>query len=425
MNCCMVCLMTKNKENETFLDIAEEIGDQICKKAFWNESRCNWIGKSLEGESSLEDPLPLINKALGLDLYDGTSGVALFLGHLYSTTHKDYYYEVSYGAITHALHHVSDISGDNRFGFFSGSIGIAYCAFKLSSLLRNDDLLGRATSLLKTLISKRKEPHLRDVISGSAGAIPALLEMNSVIGDQAILDYSVDLGSDLIAIAIPERLGWSWDSRANGIGSVTHNLTGFAHGAAGIGYGLLELFNVTEKNEFLQAAENAFAYENSWYNPTRKNWPDFRELSNPADPPYEVAWCHGAVGIGISRLRAYQLRRNKQYLDDSLAALDTATKIARDRLKNEPNFSLCHGMSGFIDFFLYAHQVLLDESYMNLAIAIAMDGLNRHGGKTHGWPCGIPTGETPGLMLGLSGIGYTYLRMTKHGRVPSILLLPT
>jgi hypothetical protein len=38
------------------------------------------------------------------------------------------------------------------------------------------------------------------------------------------------------------------------------------------------------------------------------------------------------------------------------------------------------------------------------------------------WRCGTPLGvESPGLMTGLAGIGYQYLRLHDPKRVPSVL----
>ena len=43
-----------------------------------------------------------------------------------------------------------------------------------------------------------------------------------------------------------------------------------------------------------------------------------------------------------------------------------------------------------------------------------------------GWQCGGPQAvETPGLMLGLAGIGYQMLRLAEPDRVPSVLGLAT
>lgn len=41
-----------------------------------------------------------------------------------------------------------------------------------------------------------------------------------------------------------------------------------------------------------------------------------------------------------------------------------------------------------------------------------------------GWLCAVPEGvETPGLMIGLAGIGYGLLRLAALDRVPSVLAL--
>ena len=45
-----------------------------------------------------------------------------------------------------------------------------------------------------------------------------------------------------------------------------------------------------------------------------------------------------------------------------------------------------------------------------------------HQGREGGWKCGLPQGhETPGLMMGLAGIGYGLLRLAWPERVPSVL----
>ena len=44
--------------------------------------------------------------------------------------------------------------------------------------------------------------------------------------------------------------------------------------------------------------------------------------------------------------------------------------------------------------------------------------------EQNGWRCGVDFDiETPGLMVGLAGIGYQLLRIAEPDRVPSILLL--
>ena len=64
-----------------------------------------------------------------------------------------------------------------------------------------------------------------------------------------------------------------------------------------------------------------------FFNSDVGNWPDFREESqrpNRKSPPsYKTFWCHGAPGIALSRLRAYQITGNEVYKEEAEIALNT------------------------------------------------------------------------------------------------------
>ena len=88
------------------------------------------------------------------------------------------------------------------------------------------------------------------------------------------------------------------------------------------------------------------------------------------------------------------------------------------------NWSLCHGLGGNADLFLLAADVLGEERYRGPADAIGMRGIELVQLQHNAWPCGVVNGgEAPGLLLGLAGIGYFYLRLYDAKRVPSMLLI--
>ena len=125
---------------------------------------------------------------------------------------------------------------------------------------------------------------------------------------------------------------------------------------------------------------------------------------------YTSAWCHGAPGIGFSRLRAYQVFKDENCLADAAASLNSSTNLVR-KINKYSDFSLCHGFSGIGELFIFANSILKNDSYKSLAYGIGIQGIKDHIDTDEPWPCGIGGGETPSLMLGLAGIGNFYLRL--------------
>ncbi len=424
--------MKEGPPGKVFLKTADAIGSEICNRAYWASSRCNWIGPALDDlPINAEPSYKISNKALSSEIYDGTAGIALFLSNLYYLTRREKYKDTAEGALRHALSRVRDTPNICRFGFYNGSVGVVYAAAKTGLTFKNNTLIEQASEELFRLDQDMVTEHLMDIISGNAGAIPALLEIHKIFHSEKILDLAVRLGNELVSSAVNEPFGWSWDHRVNGIQSSLHNLTGFAHGAAGIGYALLELFNQTDKKEFLNAAEYAFAYENHWFNKHNDNWPDFRVDSqtpaahNSEEFVYSSGWCHGAPGIGLSRLRAYHILKGEKYFEDCDAALRTAARIVKGTKESNQvtNFSLCHGLAGVGELLLYGADILNNDSYRILASDLGRHGIARYVNKGLPWPCAIQAGETPGLLLGLAGIGNFYLRLFDSCRIPTPLLI--
>ena len=138
------------------------------------------------------------------------------------------------------------------------------------------------------------------------------------------------------------------------------NLCGYSHGVAGISLALLELYHVTGNKSFYEGALQGFKYERTHFNREMKNWPDFRQTTpvvqkdRPAS--YAAAWCHGAPGIGMSRLRAFELLQgDKQTGKEVEEAIQTTSSVLRFPVKNgQGNFSLCHGAGGNADLLIMA-----------------------------------------------------------------------
>jgi lantibiotic modifying enzyme len=415
------------RNRNKLLEAADEIGEYICSKSFWSGNRCNWVGRVASTESYDKAACG----ALDVSLYSGTCGVALFLGQLFECTGNELYRKTAEGSIRHSLSRLDSIEAEIQFSLFRGLTGVAYVTHKLANILDDKGFANQALEIVSKLKDLSALYYLTDMISGIAGAIPVLLYFHRNYEDKRSLDVANFFGRRLISSAVKEKVGWSWTYRTDNLGHNPNNknLTGFSHGAAGIGWSLSELYDTTHQEEFGAGAEQAFAYEDRWFSPTHKNWPDFRStqawmVGQNNELSYATAWCHGAPGICLSRLRAYQILGHNQYLKDARAAISTTVKIIENKISViERDYSLCHGIAGLSEIMLIGSKLLRDDSLRTAANKATFYCIDRYAGSDFKeWPCGLP-GSTPNLMLGLAGIGHHLLRLYEPNRVSPILLL--
>ena len=202
-------------------------------------------------------------------------------------------------------------------------------------------------------------------------------------------------------------------------------LTGMAHGAAGIGFALLELFGAGGDRGFADAAVEAFDYEWEVFDHDAGNWPDLRGSSEPwssAGGRSMSAWCHGGPGIGLSRLSALERLGDARWRAEAEIGLGVARDTLTQYLRHGgSDFSLCHGIAGNADILLEAAEVLGGrwETARDIAVSVAAEGKARYAVDAT-WPCGTRSRESPGLLLGLSGIGRFCLRAAGC-TMPSVL----
>jgi lantibiotic modifying enzyme len=141
---------------------------------------------------------------------------------------------------------------------------------------------------------------------------------------------------------------------------------------------------------------------------------------------YGRAWCHGAPGVALARLRALTLDRShgEPYASMARVGLATTLEVIDKNLKHpDQDTSLCHGLGGLMDILLSAGRLLEDGSYLERAFSLARALIERHA-RSGDWPSGLVSrGTNPSLMLGSAGIGYSFLRLVDPATVPSILLL--
>ena len=406
------------------LEEAERIGRRLVEEAIWWGDRCTWTGDAVE---TTDHGWEVVHRSLGADLYDGTAGVAWFLGHLWRARGDPDLRRTAEGALRHAL------SAPGRDGgLYVGPLGVALAAAEVGEMLGVSELAASGRELGGALAAKDGGAPLAEaeLLGGAAGRLAALLGLAARSADRGLLDLARSLGDQLVEAAAPAAAGRCWPA-PGGMADPQLGLCGLAHGAAGVAYALGELYAATGEPSYLEAARLACRYERSWY-ASGLGWPDLRsphpeEPAGAPWPSYPAYWCHGAVGIGLQRLRMHELTGDRVALAEAGAALVAARSAARGALAAgadgfAANFSLCHGLGGIVDLETEAAVVLDSPAHLDAARALAAAGARGRDARG-GWGCGVlGGGETGGLMLGLAGIGHCHLRL--HDRtVPSTGLL--
>lgn len=403
-----------------FLETAAGIGARLCRDALWDGARCNWLGDAQEAHGG---EWAVAHRALGPTLYDGTAGIALFLARLHALTGEGPFRTAARGALRQSLSRLDRLSPVARAAFHSGLSGIAWALALSGEALGEEEWTAAARERAGEAAAVEPNAFAVDVISGSAGAIPALLDLARRLGIPALAAAAARHGDFLLRHAHRHAHGWSWRTIEM---QMRADLTGYSHGAAGCALALLELWRATGEARFAEGAAEGFRYERSCFSPAHGNWPDFRlfggEAEAAAAPGHAMAWCHGAPGIGMSRLRAWALAGDVVALEEARVALGTTAATLRQGMPGA-GFSLCHGEAGNAELPLMAAEVLGDAAARHLAEEVGRRGMAWYAAPREPWPCGVVGGgETPSLMLGLAGIGWFYLRLYDP-RTESVLLV--
>lgn len=387
------------------LQAASAIGDRLEFLALRQRDLAGWIGPVFTGTRHWAV------SPLGWDLWDGIPGVALFLAYLGAVTKQDRYRELAQAGMRSVLHQV-EYEGRliSSIGAFNGWAGLIYTLTHLGSLWQQPEMLYMAVEWVERLPALISKDEQLDIIGGAAGCIGALASLHCCVGGDRIKTVALRCGDRILEKAekMPQGLGWRTIPGCQ-------PLTGFSHGAAGIAWALLELAALTGAERFHSAALGAIAYERSLFSEKVKNWPDLR-FERDRTQFFSLGWSHGAPGIGFGRLHSLRHFQDGEILAEIDAARETA--IARGFGNNH---SLCNGDLGNLEF-LNCDRQILNTSGRSEINNIALNAIESI--AQYGWICDVPQRvENLGLMTGIAGIGYGFLRLAAPHIVPSVLAI--
>jgi type 2 lantibiotic biosynthesis protein LanM len=401
------------KLRECALAQADKIAEEIARLAIRVDGTAAWIGRDW-----LEEAEAFQLGCLGLDLYNGLSGVALFLAAHAKLRQSRASRELAYAAIKQGRAEVhrsgaAKLARTMGIGGATGLSSVVYAFTTIASLLSDRDLLQDAITAagLMGAESIRADKRL-DVISGSAGAILSLLRLYRETKVQDVLERAVRCGEHLLS---QRRSGGPQGRSWVGQGINREPLTGISHGAAGFAYALGALFRFTQREEFEKAALECLEFENANYDPARKNWADLR---TEGEPQWPMRWCHGAPGIGLARSAMLKIgfRDSVRLQEDIVRSVECERQAGPSSLD-----TLCCGNLGRIEHLREAANVLgqgefrtlADDLFSAVLVAAEARGDYRWDGGDRRFNLG--------LFRGLAGMGYVCLRQIDAG-LPNVLI---
>jgi hypothetical protein len=416
----------ENSLKQLLLNEAIRIGDELLAKAEVAPQGLSWKSLNQQGHH--------ISWQQSETIYNGVCGIVLFLAELFNQTRQQKYRQAAVEGGRWVEWYCRQHPADNA-AFLTGRMSVPYTYLQLYRLTRQPAYLGKALAIARECLAV-PATNLMEYINGAAGTQLVLLQLHAVTRETWLLAHLDRYAEALISHGHMGPKGIYWDRSPMNI----HGLCGLSHGASGIGYVLLELGQYVQNPAFYWLARQAFAYESFFYDPEIHNWYDYRKMiltrqdgtafrqayqSGDADfftkGSSMNAWCHGAAGIGLSRLRAFEVLHQPEYEAEAQQALEhSLAKSLEAGWKT--SFTLCHGQGGNAELFLKAYELYGDPAYLDMAEEVAKDALQSrqvfgyyHSGTSY-------PGEDTSLFMGNAGIGYFYLRVLQPRRVPSVLL---
>lgn len=340
-------------------------------------------------------------------IYSGNAGIILYLIELYKATNDDEYLTAIRASAERIAHQIVKAEAQNC-SFYTGASGIAYTFLKIYEITSDNYYLDFAEDLVtkcsSTIVARN------ELFSGLAGELLGLGHVHAATRNPIILELIREKINSLVDSTKIDTHGLYWDFSPH----LSKFLGGFSHGISGIVFALFELSKYLNSPNLLWLAKQGMACENSLYNKKANNWLDYRaplklESDQRPQPKDFLAWCHGAVGVGLARLS----------ISDQDIEANRDVRLARDKVhssiikinKDITNYTLCHGFCGLGMFLNVLYARLKDPIDYNLSLRIADQALNSNNKQStflNGYPI-FNDKQDFGLFNGLSGIGYYYL----------------
>lgn len=372
-------------------------------------------------------------RPLGMDLYDGLPGVALFFAAL-SEKMPDASEREEYGRMFSRLcgqmfdytDERERVEKTENMGMFVGESSLWYAYLLLWEIKKDSTFLEYAVKQERIVRERRGRANEADLLTGDAGCILCYLKMYECMAQyeemqecgkaskrkgacpiqgewtnkRRYLERAVDIGERLWERAEPQESGCGWTIRGESV-----PLAGMAHGNSGGIYAYAGLLEQTRNPIYVGRIRKLAEYEDTLYSDALGNWKDVRKQhADGRKGRNMVAWCHGAAGILLSRLKLDSL---PEFQDDAFVKRDIGHAVAALKYGEIPdNICLCHGLAGNYLIIKWYLQKYFDKELEERGEVLLRLLVRR---LEDGGHAAAQERNRVGLMCGLAGAGMVWI----------------
>nr|ACR33053.1 actagardine modification enzyme [Actinoplanes garbadinensis] len=387
--------------------LADRIARRLADEAILGDRDVSWIGVSIEGVAQETYSY----KPMATGLYDGVAGLALTFAYAARTLGDDRYLDLAHRAarpVAGYLRYLAEHRIVETVGAYSGTAGLLYALDHVAHATGDDSYLDAVSEAVPWLRECATREECPDLIAGLAGCALISLDLHGRHRIDGLREVAAICAERLAALAVDVDGAAGWPATPDG-----PLLGGFSHGAAGIAWPLHRLATELGDPSLRELARRAVQFDRDLYVPAAGAWRDLRPEMAGTDS-YPALWCHGAAGIGLSRLLIAQHDQDTRLAAEATAALDLVGAHGFGH-----NHSICHGDFGALALFDLAARTGFDPGRHDAAAAAVTADIAANGAR-----CGL-VGDIhmPGLMLGAAGICLSLLRIAHPAQVPAVAWL--
>ena len=423
----------ENKNRQEIDKEIEAIAEKLLQEVLISKEGYYWTTKVIRGNSVFN----IVNETI----YNGVAGVTLFFIELYRVKKNNRYYECILQSSKWMIWYCTNNKAKS-YAFYTGRLGTAYVLSLVYAMFPNKELDIAICQIIDELEQLPDDQLvINDLINGNAGIILGLMLIHEIRGGGKIIKNVERLCKLIISNSNVADRGYFWDSNSQ----YMYGLCGFSHGVSGISFALAEAGYYFNNNDLIKFAEESLRYEQWQYSKNSNDWPDLRVSAseNESDyieelrklwqngnhnklrtPSFMKAWCHGAPGIGLSRIRMANITKSRKYI----LQLYEAVQLTRKSLEiGQKSFTLCHGNLGNAFLLMHAYysgKKRTADYEMLLKYALqAIEHAQRNGFYSAGFNYTTLIDDNS-LFNGTSGIGYFFLKLLYYPINNSSILFP-